>query len=220
MLLRHRQAADAGEFRPFALHPPDNVAVARVPIPGGDRAVGRGPATGNARGHSRGPTRSRSEPSGQASSSSGTGPGHRARQPVDRSRGSTCILTTSPSKSCNFDYDFRRSRAPAARTEEGCPTFLGYQRADGRVGTRNYIAVVAASNCAAHTAEIIARAMRAKRCRQRGCCGAFPHGARLRPTALGDDVDQLRRTVAGVLAHPNSVAGIILSGCSISVWRR
>src|SRR5258708_63861 len=35
--------------------------------------------------------------------------------------------------------------------------FLGYQRADGRVGTRNYIAVVAASNCAAHTSELIAQ---------------------------------------------------------------
>src|SRR5689334_19420216 len=36
-------------------------------------------------------------------------------------------------------------------------TFLGYERPDGRVGTRNYIAVVAASNCAAYTAELIAR---------------------------------------------------------------
>ena len=36
-------------------------------------------------------------------------------------------------------------------------TFMGFRRADGRVGTRNYIAVVAASNCAAHTAELIAR---------------------------------------------------------------
>src|ERR1700685_192634 len=35
-------------------------------------------------------------------------------------------------------------------------TFLGYARPDGRVGTRNYIAIVAASNCAASTAELIA----------------------------------------------------------------
>ena len=33
-------------------------------------------------------------------------------------------------------------------------------REDGRVGTRNYIAVVAASNCAAHTAELIAASYR------------------------------------------------------------
>jgi len=38
---------------------------------------------------------------------------------------------------------------------------------------------------------------------------AFPHGDGC-GHAFGDDVDQLRRTMAGVLAHPNVSAGIIL----------
>ena len=54
-------------------------------------------------------------------------------------------------------YEFpEHELAVPARPETG-PKFLGYQRADGRAGTRNYIAVVAASNCAAHTVEQIAR---------------------------------------------------------------
>ena len=49
-------------------------------------------------------------------------------------------------------YEFPSGEiAPPVR--KNAPTFLGYAREDGRVGTRNYIAVVAASNCAAHTAE-------------------------------------------------------------------
>ncbi|MGH9640327.1 MAG: UxaA family hydrolase, partial [Bryobacteraceae bacterium] len=47
-------------------------------------------------------------------------------------------------------------RQPRRAAHREQTTFLGYPRADGRAGTRNYIAVVAASNCAAHTAELIA----------------------------------------------------------------
>jgi altronate hydrolase len=54
-------------------------------------------------------------------------------------------------------YEFPEGDTPAPVRREDGPSFLGYHRADGRVGTRNYIVVVAASNCAAHTAEMIAR---------------------------------------------------------------
>lgn len=37
-------------------------------------------------------------------------------------------------------------------------TFMGYRRADGRVGTRNYIAVISTVNCSAHVTTQIARA--------------------------------------------------------------
>src|SRR5690606_29711549 len=36
------------------------------------------------------------------------------------------------------------------------PTFLGYRRANGRVGTRNYIGIVTSVNCSASTARMIA----------------------------------------------------------------
>src|SRR5262245_51838415 len=53
-------------------------------------------------------------------------------------------------------YEFPSGEIPYPSVPAKVPTFLGYLREDGRVGTRNYIAVVAASNCAAHTADLIA----------------------------------------------------------------
>ena len=55
-----------------------------------------------------------------------------------------------------FDYEYPSGEIAYPAPVKDMPTFLGYPREDGRVGTRNYIAVVAASNCAAHTAELIA----------------------------------------------------------------
>jgi len=96
-------------------------------------------------------------------------------------------------------------------------TFHGYQRADGRVGTRNYIAVVAASNCAAHTAELIAESF-ADAALPESVDGivAFPHGEGC-GQAMGPDTEQLQRTLEGVLDHPNVSAALILGlGCEVN----
>lgn len=47
--------------------------------------------------------------------------------------------------------------APSGRT------FLGFPRAEGRAGTRNYVAVISTVNCSAHTASRIARAFTPER---------------------------------------------------------
>jgi altronate hydrolase len=95
--------------------------------------------------------------------------------------------------------------------------FLGYQRADGRVGTRNYIAVVAASNCAAHTAELIAESFSdASLPESVDGIVAFPHGEGC-GQAMGPDTEQLQRTLEGVLDHPNVSAALILGlGCEVN----
>src|SRR5581483_5657034 len=107
-------------------------------------------------------------------------------------------------------YEFPTVEAPAPQPRPDGPTFLGYQREDGRVGTRNYIAVVAASNCAAHTAELIAQSY-AGQTMPPNVDGvvAFPHGEGC-AHAMGPDIDQLRRTLSGVLVHPNVSAAVIL----------
>jgi len=113
-----------------------------------------------------------------------------------------------------FDYEFPAIETPVPVPRQDAPTFLGYQRADGRVGTRNYIAVMAASNCAAHTAELIARGYEGQTLPPNvDGVVAFPHADGC-GHVFGPDVDQLRRTLAGVLAHANVSAGIILGlGC-------
>jgi altronate hydrolase len=85
------------------------------------------------------------------------------------------------------------------------------------VGTRNYIAVVAASNCAAHTAELIAESYLDEKLPPNvDGVVAFPHGEGC-GHAFGPDVDQLRRTLSGVLVHPNVSAAVILGlGCEVN----
>ena len=94
------------------------------------------------------------------------------------------------------------------------PTFLGYRRPSGRVGTRNYVAVLATVNCAAHTAQQIARHFSRKR------LAAFanldgvvafthPYGCTTAPDS--PDHRLLQRTLAGIIRHPN-VGGALLVG--------
>ncbi|MBV9264765.1 MAG: altronate dehydratase [Acidobacteriaceae bacterium] len=96
-------------------------------------------------------------------------------------------------------------------------TFLGYKRADGRVGTRNYIAVVAASNCAAYTSELIAQSFGDEKLPDSvDGIVAFPHGEGC-GMSIGPDSEQLQRTLQGVLDHPNVSAAIILGlGCEVN----
>jgi altronate hydrolase len=115
--------------------------------------------------------------------------------------------------------EFRFPAADQAFPEPpaGGPTWMGYLREDGRAGTRNYIAVVAASNCAAHTAELIAESYRGETLPPNiDGVAAFPHGEGCGHT-IGPDTDQLRRTLGGVLNHPNVAGAIILGlGCEVN----
>ena len=93
-------------------------------------------------------------------------------------------------------------------------TFLGYPRPDGRVGVRNYIAVISSVNCSADAAWKIAHRFPPERLaaypnidgvialvHQNGC--SFRLG--------GDDHRLLQRTLAGMAAHPN-VGGCLFVG--------
>jgi altronate hydrolase len=95
--------------------------------------------------------------------------------------------------------------------------FRGYRRPDGRVGTRNYLAVVAASNCAAFTANLIADSFRDEPLPSNvDGVVAFPHGDGC-GQAMGQDTRQLQRTLEGVLDHPNVAAALILGlGCEVN----
>ena len=116
-----------------------------------------------------------------------------------------------------LDYEFPQTETPPPAPRLDGPVFQGYVREDGRVGTRNYIAVVAASNCAAHTAELIAESYRGEALPPNvDGVVAFPHGEGC-GHAFGPDVDQLRRTLGGVLMHPNVSSAVILGlGCEVN----
>jgi altronate hydrolase len=114
-------------------------------------------------------------------------------------------------------YEFPAQDRAVAAPPEGGPVFQGYPREDGRAGTRNYIAVVAASNCAAHTAEWIARSYDGETpVPNVDGVVAFPHGEGC-AHSIGPDTEQLQRTLFGVLDHPNVSGAIVLGlGCEVN----
>ncbi len=116
-----------------------------------------------------------------------------------------------------FSYEFPTGDIAFPAAPATGPKWMGYVREDGRVGTRNYIAVVAASNCAAHTAELIARSYEGQQLPENvDGVVAFPHGEGC-GMSIGPDTRQLQRTLTGVLQHPNVSAAVILGlGCEVN----
>jgi altronate hydrolase len=194
------------------LHPTDDIAVARVPVPAGAelRVDGVNLRTRDAipAGHK---VSLRTIRSGEIVLRYGQTIG-RAKETIEP--GQHVHTHNLSFEELHLQYEFPTGETPLPQARPGGPTFLGYLREDGRVGTRNYIAVVAASNCAAHTAETIARSYENETLPP-GVDGvvAFPHGEGC-AHSVGPDLDQLRRTLGGVLVHPNVSAAVILGlGC-------
>jgi altronate hydrolase len=97
-------------------------------------------------------------------------------------------------------------------------TFLGYLRPDGRVGTRNYIAVVSTVNCSASTARLISDRFRdgAWRSEFPNVDGVFAitHKGGCGLPFEGPDFQILERVLSGFATHPNVAAYVIVGlGC-------
>jgi altronate hydrolase len=87
--------------------------------------------------------------------------------------------------------------------------FMGYRRADGRVGVRNEIWILCTVGCVARTAErIAAEAQRRFAGRVDGVIAlTHPFGC----SQLGDDLAATRRILAALAAHPNA-GGVLFLG--------
>jgi altronate hydrolase len=96
-------------------------------------------------------------------------------------------------------------------------TFLGYQRGDGRVGTRNLLAVISTVNCSAHVCRAIAHHFTRER------LAAYPnvdgvialtHPYGCATQIGGADHQQLQRVLAGMAHHANVGAYLLVGlGC-------
>lgn len=96
--------------------------------------------------------------------------------------------------------------------------FMGFRRADGSVGTRNYLGVIPTVNCAATVARLIAEAFRRRLAQEtaHGIDGvvALPHlhGCSVREDGPG--MALLRRTLRGFITHPNFTDVLLVAlGC-------
>jgi altronate hydrolase len=116
-------------------------------------------------------------------------------------------------RSVDQAYDFStdlRPVPPAAEQDH----FMGYRRANGRCGTRNFIAVLTSVNCSATAARQIAAhftpEVMAAYPNVDGVT-AFVHGTGCGMAGSGDGFEALQRVMWGYARHPN-VAGVLMVG--------
>ncbi len=110
---------------------------------------------------------------------------------------------------------------PATEEDLVARTFDGIARADGRVGTRNYVAVLSTVNCSATVVRRIAGAFSAPGVLEEypGVDGviAITHGTGCGLAADGEGLALLRRTLAGYARHPNVGAVVVVGlGCEVN----
>lgn len=120
------------------------------------------------------------------------------------------------------DYGFCEGWEPVELVPEPLrSSFLGFRRPDGRVGTRNYLAVLASVNCSSSaTVAVVDQIERsgvlADYPNVDGVIG-LPHKGGCGAHIGSDALRQLQRTLAGIVHHPNVAGYVILSlGCEVN----
>jgi altronate dehydratase len=116
------------------------------------------------------------------------------------------------------DYAFGADCRPLPQIAEA-RSFMGYHRADGKVGTRNYLGILTSVNCSGSVARFIAEAAE-----KSGLLDAFPNVDGVVPIvhgtgcgmSFGEGYQALHRTLQGYARNPN-FGGILLVGLGCEV---
>jgi altronate hydrolase len=110
-----------------------------------------------------------------------------------------------------------RIAAAQAMAADAARTFSGFHRADGRIGTRNYIGILTSVNCSATVARQIAMRFQPERLPATiDGVVALTHTTGCGMAHEGEAIDLLRRTLAGYARQPN-FGGILIVGLGCEV---
>jgi altronate hydrolase len=125
------------------------------------------------------------------------------------------------------DYHFTEGAHESIHESIGVPpedqaTFQGFRRADGRAGTRNYLAILTSVNCSASVARFMARQIERSRILDDhpnidGVI-ALVHGTGCGMADKGEGFEALKRTQWGYATNPN-IAGVLLVGLGCEVFQ-
>ncbi len=116
-----------------------------------------------------------------------------------------------------LDYEGLASQTPQAPTPLTGKTFQGYVRPSGRVGTRNYIAVISTVNCSAGVSRAVANHFDEevlKAFPNVDGVVAFKHDSGCGMALDGIKHRTLSRVLGGIAKHPNIAAYVLIGlGC-------
>lgn len=117
-------------------------------------------------------------------------------------------------RNVDTEYEFSTNLRPVAPAETQ-DSFMGYRRANGKVGTRNTIAVLTSVNCSATAARMIAAHFTPERLAlypNVDGVTAFVHGTGCGMAGQGSEgFEALQRVMWGYARNPN-VAGVLMAG--------
>ena len=124
-----------------------------------------------------------------------------------------------PDGSLAHDYAFAEGAVPVEMVEASQrATFQGYKRANGSVGTRNYVGILTSVNCSATVAKFMAEAIN-----RSGVLDDYPeidgvipfvHGTGCAMDLSGEGYQIFRRTQWGYTSNPNLGAALLVGlGC-------
>lgn len=109
-----------------------------------------------------------------------------------------------------LDYAYKKADIPPLPKKHA--TFMGYKRKNGKVGIRNEIWIINTVGCVNRVAERLA--MEANKLFHSRTDGIYtfvhPYGC----SQLGDDLENTRKILAGLVNHPNAAGVLVLGlGC-------
>jgi len=107
------------------------------------------------------------------------------------------------------DYLYAPDAGEAAQPGKTAPTFRGYVRPDGRVGTRNEIWILPTVGCVGNLAARVARIAGERHAGRVDGVHAFKHPFGC--SQLGDDLGHTRALLAALAQHPNA-GGVLIVG--------
>ncbi|SFR19632.1 UxaA family hydrolase [Poseidonocella sedimentorum] len=202
----------------LTLHPGDSVAILTAPAKAGARPLGKGPAL--KRGLGAGHKIARAEiAAGAPILKFGQIIGYATRDiPAGAHVHVDNCAFGAHDGGAEIGADLAAARA--AIPDVAPRQFMGYARPDGRVGTRNMIALIATVNCSATVIRKAAEALRSS-----GVLEAYPnidgvvalaHGTGCGMAAEGPGWDNLQRVLWGHATHPNVGAAVFVGlGCEV-----
>ena len=122
-------------------------------------------------------------------------------------------------QSISRTYDFA-NRIKSLPSPEVKASFLGYKRSNGKVGTRNTIAILTSVNCSATAARMIAEHFtKSKIAKYPNIDGvnAFVHGTGCGMADSGEGFETLQRVMWGYAKNPNVAAVLMVGlGCEMN----